>query len=69
MTEIRTAISPEIDRFLDSLVRTGPFASKAELVRAALVSYAGEAGPMAQGFDKENIVSPDGRVYQLEYAR
>lgn len=69
MAEIRTAIPEEIDKYLDSLVRTGPFASKAELVRAALVSFANTAGPLATGFDRENIVAPDGRIYQLEYAR
>ncbi|HYM40587.1 MAG TPA: hypothetical protein VEY12_10705 [Thermoplasmata archaeon] len=69
MTEVRVALSEEINRYLDSLVRTGPFASKAELVRAALVSYASEAGPMAQGFDLETRFAPNGRVYQLEYAR
>ena len=69
MTEVRVALSEEIDRYLGSLVRTGPFANKAELVRAALVSFAGEAGPMAQGFDRETCYAPDGRVYQLEYAR
>ncbi len=69
MTEVRVALSEEIDRYLDSLVRTGPFANKAELVRAALVNFAGEAGPLAQGFDLETRFAPDGRVYQLEYAR
>ncbi len=69
MTEIRTAIPDDIDRYLDSLVRTGPFASKAELVRAALVAFASTAGPIAAGFDLENMVAPDGRIYQLEYAR
>ncbi|MEK6988143.1 MAG: peptidase [Candidatus Thermoplasmatota archaeon] len=69
MTEIRTAIPEEIARYLDSLVRAGPFASKAELVRAALMAYATTAGPLAQGFDKETILAPDGRIYQLEYAR
>jgi 20S proteasome alpha/beta subunit len=69
MTEIRTAIPDDIDRYLDSLVRTGPFASKAELVRAALMAFAGAAGPMPRGFDRENVLAPDGRIYQLEYAR
>lgn len=69
MTEIRLAIPTEIDRYLDALVRTGPFGSKAELVRAALVSYAQTAGPIAQDFDKANLYSPDGRIYQIEYAR
>lgn len=69
MTEVRVALSDEIDRYLESLVRTGPFANKAELVRAALVNFAGQTGPMAQGFDMETCYAPDGRVYQLEYAR
>lgn len=69
MTEVRVALSEEIDRYLGSLVRTGPFANKAELVRAALVNFASQAGPMAQGFDQEIAFAPDGRVYQLEYAR
>lgn len=69
MTEVRVALSEEIDRYLGSLVRTGPFANKAELVRAALVNFAGQAGPMAHGFDMETCFAPDGRVYQLEYAR
>lgn len=69
MTEIRLAVPPEIDRYLEALVRTGPFGSKAELVRAAIVSYAQEAGPLAHDFDKENLFSPDGRIYQIEYAR
>lgn len=69
MVELRTAVPEEIDRYLDSLVSNGPFSSKAELVRAALASYTSMAGPMAQVFDKDTIYSPDGRVYQMEYAR
>ncbi len=69
MTEIRTAIPEEIDRYLDAIVRTGPFTSKAELVRAALLAFAPTAGPMAHGFDRENVMAPDGRIYQVEYAR
>jgi 20S proteasome alpha/beta subunit len=69
MAEIRTAIPEEIDKYLESLVRIGPFASKAELVRAALMAFASAAGPMAEGFDREAMIAPDGRIYQLEYAR
>ena len=68
--ELRTIIPDEIDRYLESLVDSGPFNNKAELVRAALAAYTSSmAGPKDQAFDKENIFSPDGRVYQFEYAR
>ena len=70
MVELRTIIPEEIDRYLESLVESGPFNNKAELVRAALASYTSSmAGPKDQAFDKENIFSPEGRVYQFEYAR
>jgi proteasome alpha subunit len=69
MTEIRTVIPDDVDQFIEAMVRTGPFSSKAELVRAALVSYAQTVGPLAHEFDKDLHFSPDGRLYQVEYAR
>src|SRR5487761_988705 len=70
MVELRTIIPEEVDRYLESLVESGPFNNKAELVRAAPAAYTSSvAGPKAMEFDRENIFSPDGRVYQLEYAR
>ena len=69
MPEIRTAVPGEIDAYLDALVRKGIFASKSELVRAALVNYVNATGTFFRGFDQENIFAPDGRLYQLEYAR
>ncbi len=69
MTEVRTAIPEEVDTYLDALVRKGIFANKAELVRAALVSYVNATGTFFKGFDSENIFSPNGRIYQIEYAR
>jgi 20S proteasome alpha/beta subunit len=69
MTEIRTAVPQEVDDYLDALVRKGIFANKAELVRAARVNYVNLTGTFFRGFDAENIFAPDGRLYQLEYAR
>src|SRR5213594_2428801 len=69
MAEIRTASPEEVDAYLDALVQKGVFSKKAELVRAALVSYVNATGTFFQGFDAENVFAPDGRLYQVEYAR
>src|SRR5207249_4249136 len=69
MAEIRTAIPEEVDAYLDALVQKGLFSNKAELVRAALVSYVNVTGTFFRGFDAENVFAPDGRLYQVEYAR
>ncbi len=69
MTEIRTAVPEEVDAYLEALVRKGIFSNKAELVRAALVDYVNATGTFFRQFDAENIFAPNGRVYQLEYAR
>jgi proteasome alpha subunit len=69
MTELRTAIPEEVDAYLDALVQKGVFANKAELVRSALVSYVNNTRTFFNGFDAETMFAPDGRLYQVEYAR
>jgi proteasome alpha subunit len=69
MSEIRIVIPDKVDRYLDSLVRTGMFSSKAELFRAALMDYLGEISSVAKEYDSKIMFSPEGRIYQLEYAR
>lgn len=69
MPEIRTVVPDEVDAYLGALVRKGVFANKAELVRSALVTYMSATGTFFKGFDGENIFAPDGRLYQVEYAR
>ncbi len=69
MTELRVVVPKEVDKFLETTVRTGMFSNKAELVRSALLQYLNTMGPVSQGFDMDLMFSPDGRIYQLEYAR
>ncbi|MBI4415616.1 MAG: hypothetical protein HY557_01360 [Euryarchaeota archaeon] len=69
MPEIRTVVPDEVDAYLDALVRKGIFANKAEFVRAALLAYVSATGTFFKGFDTENIFTPNGRLYQVEYAR
>jgi 20S proteasome alpha/beta subunit len=69
MTELRVAVPKEVDKYLEATVRTGMFTNKAEFVRSALLQYVNTMAPVSQGFDTELMFSPDGRIYQLEYAR
>jgi len=69
MSEIRIVIPDKVDRYLDSLVRTGMFSSKAELFRAALMEYLEEISSVAKDYDSKLMFSPEGRIYQLEYAK
>jgi 20S proteasome alpha/beta subunit len=69
MPEVRIIIPQELDRGLDALVKAGFAGNKAELARIAL-SHLLSSLPMQipRGYDLENAFSPDGRVFQLEYA-
>jgi len=69
MPEVRIIIPEELDRGLDALVKAGFAGNKAELARVALTHLLSSL-PMQipRGYDLENAFSPDGRVFQLEYA-
>jgi len=69
MPEVRVVVSEELDRYMDTIVRKGLFGSKAELIRAALMRYI-ETLPVRvpSGYDTDSIFSPDGRIFQVEYA-
>ncbi len=68
MGEIRVVIPDMLERHLEGLVKTGGFSSKAELARAAIVSMSKELSTTFGSYDQANILSPDGRIFQMEYA-
>ena len=69
MPEIRVVVSEELDRYMNTVVGKGMFGSKAELIRAALIRYF-ETLPLRvpRGYDDTTLFSPDGRIFQIEYA-
>lgn len=69
MPEVRVVVSGELDRYMDTVVQKGMFGSKAELIRAALIRYF-ETLPIRvpKGYDDTTVFSPDGRIFQVEYA-
>jgi 20S proteasome alpha/beta subunit len=69
MAELRVIIPDDVDRYIDSVIRSGMFGNKAELARAAIVHFLNTVGPISKGYDSETSFSPDGRIFQLEYAR
>lgn len=69
MPEVRVVISKEMNMFMDTVVQKGMFGSKAELIRASLIRYI-ETLPVRvpSGYDGATVFSPDGRIFQIEYA-
>ncbi len=69
MGEVRVIIPDKVEKYIESLVRTGMFSTKAEMLRAALMEYVDKVSSIARGYDSSLIFSPEGRIYQIEYAR
>lgn len=69
MPEVRIVVPNELDRALDGLVKAGFAGNKAELARIALTHLMSTLPrQMSHGYDLETAFSPDGRLFQLEYA-
>jgi proteasome alpha subunit len=69
MPEVRIVVPKELDRALDAMVRAGFAGNKAELARTALIHLLSSLPTqMSRGYDLETAFSPDGRIFQLEYA-
>jgi|GEM_PF-2485963 len=69
MAELRVILPDDVDRFLETVIKSGMFGNKAELARAAIVHFLNTIGPISKGYDTDNFFSPDGRIFQVEYAR
>ena len=68
MSEVRVILPDKVDKYIESLTRTGMFSTKAELLRAALMEYLEKVSSIAKEYDSSLLFSPEGRIYQLEYA-
>lgn len=69
MPEVRIIIPKELDRALEGLVKAGFAGNKAELARTALTHLMSSLPrQISRGYDLETAFSPDGRIFQLEYA-
>jgi len=69
MSEVRVILPRELDKTLEALMKAGFAGNKAELVRTALVHFLSTLPTqLPKGYDLETAFSPDGRIFQLEYA-
>jgi proteasome alpha subunit len=69
MPEVRVIIPNDLDRALEALVKAGFAGNKAELARTAITHFLSTVPTQLQkGYDLETAFSPDGRIFQLEYA-
>jgi len=69
MPEVRVIIPEDLDRALDGLIKAGFAGNKAELARAAITHFLSTIPTqLPKGYDLETAFSPDGRIFQLEYA-
>lgn len=69
MPEVRVIIPEDLDRALDALIKAGFAGNKAELARTAITHFLSTIPTqLARGYDLETAFSPDGRIFQLEYA-
>jgi proteasome alpha subunit len=69
MAELRVILPDDVDKYLETVIKSGMFGNKAELARAAIVHFLNTVGPISKGYDTDNFFSPDGRIFQIEYAR
>jgi 20S proteasome alpha/beta subunit len=69
MPEVRIIIPEDLDRALDALIKAGFAGNKAELARTAITHFLSTIPTqLPKGYDLETAFSPDGHVFQLEYA-
>ena len=69
MPEVRVIIPEDLDRALDALIKAGFAGNKAELARTAITHFLSTVPTqLPKGYDLETAFSPDGRIFQLEYA-
>jgi len=69
MPEVRVIIPDDLDRALDGLIKAGFAGNKAELARTAITYFLSTIPTqLPKGYDLETAFSPDGRIFQLEYA-